>query len=147
MADPFEVLELPKHAGEGEIRKRYLELVRAFPPEQAPERFAAVHAAYQALRDPAARLAVAALRLRVRGRLARNTRRRPSPETAQRPASGRNSVVPGGLFMNDRVDVDEIIDRFREWLDSARAEAGSEGTSSRATSESQTPPANSASSI
>jgi curved DNA-binding protein CbpA len=56
MADPYEVLELPRHAGEGEIRKRYLELVRAFPPEQAPERFAAVHAAYQALRDPAARL-------------------------------------------------------------------------------------------
>jgi curved DNA-binding protein CbpA len=57
MADPFEVLGVPKHAGEGEIRKRYLELVRAFPPEQAPERFAAVHAAYQLLRDPAARLA------------------------------------------------------------------------------------------
>jgi curved DNA-binding protein CbpA len=56
MADPFEILDLPKHAGEGEIRKRYLELVRAFPPEQAPERFAAVHAAYQALRDPTARL-------------------------------------------------------------------------------------------
>ncbi len=56
MADPFEVLDLPRHAGEGEIRKRYLELVRAFPPEQAPERFAEVHAAYQALRDPAARL-------------------------------------------------------------------------------------------
>ncbi len=36
MADPFEVLDLPRHAGEGEIRKRYLELVRAFPPEQAP---------------------------------------------------------------------------------------------------------------
>ena len=56
MADPFEVLGLPKDAGEGEIRQRYLELVRAFPPERAPERFAAVHAAYQALRDPAARL-------------------------------------------------------------------------------------------
>jgi molecular chaperone GrpE len=29
--------------------------------------------------------------------------------------------------MNDRVDLEEIIDRFREWLESARAEAGSEG--------------------
>ncbi len=36
MADPFEVLELPRHAGEGEIRKRYLELVRAFPPSGRP---------------------------------------------------------------------------------------------------------------
>jgi curved DNA-binding protein CbpA len=56
MADPFEVMGLAKDAGEGEIRKRYLELVRAFPPEQSPERFAAIHSAYQALRDPAARL-------------------------------------------------------------------------------------------
>jgi molecular chaperone GrpE len=28
--------------------------------------------------------------------------------------------------MNDRVDVDDIIDRFREWLDSARAEASNQ---------------------
>ena len=28
--------------------------------------------------------------------------------------------------MNDRVDLEEIIDRFREWLESARGEAGSE---------------------
>ena len=56
MANPFEVLDLPRQSSEAEIRKRYLELVREFPPEQAPERFAAVHAAYQELRDPAARL-------------------------------------------------------------------------------------------
>jgi len=56
MNDPYDVLGLTPHASETEIRQRYLELVRAFPPEQAPERFAAVHAAYEALRDPAARL-------------------------------------------------------------------------------------------
>ena len=56
MTDPFEVLGLQKHASEGEIRQRYLELVRAFPPDRAPERFAAVHAAYASLRDPALRL-------------------------------------------------------------------------------------------
>jgi molecular chaperone GrpE len=28
--------------------------------------------------------------------------------------------------MNERVDVEDMIDRFREWLDSARAEAGNE---------------------
>ena len=56
MSDPYEVLGLTPDAGETEIRQRYLELVRAFPPEQAPERFAAVHAAYEALRDPAERL-------------------------------------------------------------------------------------------
>jgi len=56
MDDAFEVLGLTHDALESEIRQRYLELVRAFPPEQAPERFAAVHAAYQSLRDPEARL-------------------------------------------------------------------------------------------
>jgi curved DNA-binding protein CbpA len=56
MDDAFEVLGLPQDALESEIRQRYLELVRAFPPEQAPERFAEVHAAYQSLRDPEARL-------------------------------------------------------------------------------------------
>jgi curved DNA-binding protein CbpA len=56
MADHFEVLGLTKDATEPEIRARYLELVRTFPPEKAPERFAAIHAAYAALRDPTARL-------------------------------------------------------------------------------------------
>lgn len=56
MSDPYRVLELTQDAGETEIRRRYLELVRAFPPDQAPERFAEIHAAYSALRDPANRL-------------------------------------------------------------------------------------------
>jgi curved DNA-binding protein CbpA len=56
MNDPYEIFGLTADAGEAEIRQRYLELVRQFPPDQAPERFAAVHAAYEALRDPARRL-------------------------------------------------------------------------------------------
>jgi len=56
MNDPYDVLELTSDASEAEIRRRYLELVREFPPDRAPERFAAVHAAYEALRDPARRL-------------------------------------------------------------------------------------------
>jgi curved DNA-binding protein CbpA len=56
MDDHFDVLGLTKDASEAEIRQRYLELVRAFSPERAPERFAAIHAAYRALRDPTARL-------------------------------------------------------------------------------------------
>src|SRR6266478_5994622 len=42
MTDPFLVLELPPDADDAAIRARYLELVRRRPPEQAPERFAAV---------------------------------------------------------------------------------------------------------
>ncbi len=56
MSDPYFVLELTSDASENEIRQRYLELVRKFPPDQAPERFAAIHAAYASLRDPATRL-------------------------------------------------------------------------------------------
>jgi curved DNA-binding protein CbpA len=56
MNDPYRVLDLPLNASESEIRRRYLELVRKFPPDQAPERFAAIHAAYASLRDPATRL-------------------------------------------------------------------------------------------
>lgn len=56
MTDPHEVLGLPADAGEAAIRDRYLQLVREFPPDRAPERFAAVRAAYEELRDPMSRL-------------------------------------------------------------------------------------------
>ena len=56
MLDPFETLGLPYDAGEAEIRQRYLALVREFPPDRAPERFAAVRAAYDEVRDPVRRL-------------------------------------------------------------------------------------------
>jgi DnaJ-class molecular chaperone len=54
--DPYQTLGLSGHATEDEIRKRYLELVREFRPDQAPERFAEVRAAYDAVRDPSRRI-------------------------------------------------------------------------------------------
>lgn len=54
--EPHDVLGLTPDASEADIRRRYLELVREFPPDRAPERFAAIHAAYEALRDPDRRL-------------------------------------------------------------------------------------------
>ncbi len=56
MSDPYEVLGVPEFADEAELRQRYLELVRQFPPDRAPERFAAIRAAYDEVRDPARRL-------------------------------------------------------------------------------------------
>jgi curved DNA-binding protein CbpA len=56
MIDPYEVLGLPHDADEAATRQRYLELVRQFPPDRAPERFAAIRAAYEQVRDPAVRL-------------------------------------------------------------------------------------------
>jgi DnaJ-class molecular chaperone len=58
MSDPYAVLGLPVHADLGQIRQRYLDLVRQFPPDQAPERFAAIRAAYEEVRDPRRRLEV-----------------------------------------------------------------------------------------
>lgn len=57
MSDPYEVLGVPDAADDAAIRARYLELVRQFTPEHAPERFAAIRAAYEQLRDRDTRLA------------------------------------------------------------------------------------------
>ena len=56
MQDPYEILGLDSNASEAAVRKRYLELVRQHPPDQAPEQFARIRAAYDELRDPVALL-------------------------------------------------------------------------------------------
>jgi curved DNA-binding protein CbpA len=56
MTDPYQVLGLPPEADDDTIRRRYLELVRQYSPEHHPEKFAAVRAAYEQLRDQSTRL-------------------------------------------------------------------------------------------
>ena len=56
MTDPYAVLDLPPDADDAAVRKRYLELTLAFPPEQNPEKFAAVRAAYEKVRSLDARV-------------------------------------------------------------------------------------------
>src|SRR5262245_33583245 len=56
MTDPYQVLGLPPGSDDEAIRRRYLELVRQFPPERHPDRFAAVRQAYESLRDLNTRL-------------------------------------------------------------------------------------------
>jgi curved DNA-binding protein CbpA len=56
MSDPYRILALPPDADDEAIRRRYLELVRQFPPEHHPERFAAIRQAYESLRDLDTRL-------------------------------------------------------------------------------------------
>ena len=56
MDNPYAVLELPADCDDDTIRRRYLELVRQYAPEHHPERFAAVRAAYERLRDVDTRL-------------------------------------------------------------------------------------------
>jgi DnaJ-class molecular chaperone len=61
MPDPFTELGVTEDAGDEEIRRAYLALVRDFPPDRAPERFQAYRAAYEALIDERKRLAVTLL--------------------------------------------------------------------------------------
>lgn len=56
MSDPYDVLGLAPDTDDEALRLRYLELVRQFPPDRAPERFAAIRAAYDEVRNPARRL-------------------------------------------------------------------------------------------
>ena len=56
MTDPFVILGVSPQADESEVRRRYLELVREFPPDRAPERFAEIRAAFDQIREPLNRL-------------------------------------------------------------------------------------------
>ena len=56
MTDPYAVLGLRAESDDETIRRRYLELVRQFPPEKHPEKFAAVRQAYDKMRDLETRL-------------------------------------------------------------------------------------------
>jgi curved DNA-binding protein CbpA len=51
MTDPYVVLNVAPEADDETIRKRYLELVREFSPEQQPQRFAVIRAAYEQVRS------------------------------------------------------------------------------------------------
>jgi curved DNA-binding protein CbpA len=56
MTDPYQILDLPADSDDDTIRRRYLELVRQFPPDRHPEKFAAVRGAYESLRYLTTRL-------------------------------------------------------------------------------------------
>ena len=56
MKDAFEILGVPPDADEARIRESYLRLVREFPPDRNPERFAEIRAAFDDLRNPLARI-------------------------------------------------------------------------------------------
>jgi curved DNA-binding protein CbpA len=56
MTDAYTILGLPADSDDEAIRRRYLELVRQFPPEHHPQKFAEVRAAYEQLKDLNTRL-------------------------------------------------------------------------------------------
>lgn len=50
--DPFTILGVSSDADEAEIRARYLELVKQFPPEREPDKFREIRSAFEAAKDP-----------------------------------------------------------------------------------------------
>ena len=56
--DPYEVLGLQRGVADGEIKRAYFQLVRQHPPEQDPEKFQAIRAAYDRLKVPKTRALV-----------------------------------------------------------------------------------------
>lgn len=57
--NPFETLGVRPEDTDDVIRRRYLELVRLHPPERDPEKFKAIRAAYDAVKDEDPRLSIA----------------------------------------------------------------------------------------
>ena len=56
MIDPYAELGVADDADDAAIRSRYLELVKQFPPDRDPEKFKAIRAAFDALKDRETRL-------------------------------------------------------------------------------------------
>ena len=54
--DPFAALGLDENADDDAVKRRYLALVRAYPPDREPERFQALRQAYEAVRGQRERL-------------------------------------------------------------------------------------------
>jgi curved DNA-binding protein CbpA len=53
---PFYVLDVPHDVTDEQVAARYRALVRAFPPDRAPERFGEIRRAYEALADRRSRV-------------------------------------------------------------------------------------------
>jgi len=50
--DPWAILGVPVHADDQQIRTAYLQKVKDFPPDRAPQQFEQIRDAYEVLRDP-----------------------------------------------------------------------------------------------
>ena len=54
--NPYLLLQVSTHADDAEIRRAYLDGIRQFPPEHAPEKFQALSRAYELIRDEPSRI-------------------------------------------------------------------------------------------
>lgn len=56
--DPYDVLEIDENVTDKGVHKAYLEHVRRYPPDRAPEQFQAVRRAYEQIKTARARSAL-----------------------------------------------------------------------------------------
>ncbi len=61
MTTPYELLGVAEDAGDSEIKQAYLQRVKEFPPERAPETFRRINQAYLSIKDHKSRLQQALL--------------------------------------------------------------------------------------
>ncbi len=56
MKTPYELLAVATSASDADIKQAYLQKVKENPPDRDPERFQAIRAAYEAIKDSKSRL-------------------------------------------------------------------------------------------
>jgi len=56
MKTPFNILGVPEDATDNVIKKAYLQKVRQYPPERAPEQFQKIRTAFEAIKTQEQRL-------------------------------------------------------------------------------------------
>jgi curved DNA-binding protein CbpA len=57
MITPYEILEVAEDAGDSQVKKAYLGMVRRYPPERFPEDFQCIYRAYEFIKTEDDRLA------------------------------------------------------------------------------------------
>ncbi len=50
MITPFEILEVAEDAGDSQVKKAYLGMVRRYPPERFPDDFQRIYRAYELIK-------------------------------------------------------------------------------------------------
>lgn len=81
MKYPYAVLGVPENATPQEIRQAYLELLRKYPPEQAPEKFQELRDAWLLIENDVARARLAVFGLQYPGN-------KPPPPSSILPENG-----------------------------------------------------------
>jgi len=103
MRDPFTVLGVAEDADDAEIRRRYLALVRDFPPDRDPDRFREYRAAYDALSDERKRLETRLLHTNVAALSRLRAAALNAPLDASSPGAGRATKRTVTALLTDGV--------------------------------------------